>query len=303
MRARWLPALWLLPLAAFGAETAREQPVQAGERLELRNYAGSVTVVRGDASTLRVTVKHADEDSVTIERVGSTWLVVPSLWKRDSGEFAVQLPHMGRVVVRDDDRPPRPASFRVEVPAWMPVVVESPRANIEIDGGDAAVEVTAMLGDISVTGGRDRVHLRTMNGRIVLSGASGRITAETTIHKITLRDCRGDIRVEATQGGIELVDLEVDSMKAQTLEGDLHFAGAVRPGASWDLVSQAGDIELRLREPVDARFDLRAFQGRVDFGFPTDSTVAEDRVQATVGRGQARILAQTFRGRVVVAPE
>jgi hypothetical protein len=203
--------LWL-PLTALAAATEREQPVLPGDSLELRNYSGDVNIRQGSGNVLRIRAEHAADDSILVEQRGTTWLVVPSLWKKDSGEFSIQLPNVGRVVVSDDDAPPRKVTFHVEVPEWIPVLVESQRGDIEVSGVRAPVEVTAMLGDILVTGARGRVHLRTMNGSVDVDDADGRITVETTINKVDLRNCSGDIKIDSTQGNINLADLGATSL-------------------------------------------------------------------------------------------
>lgn len=298
---RRLALALLIPATVFAADTEREQPVSAGERLELRNYDGEVTVTASADDTLRVFVQHAPHDGIVMEQRGSTWLVVPKLWAKDSDGFAVKLPHMARVVVSNDEIPPERASFRVEVPDWMPVLVESPRADVSISDVLAPVEVTTMLGDIEVKGGRDRVHLQTMNGRVELTGARGRLTVETTINQVTVRDCTGDISVETTGGGVQLADLDAESVEVQTLRGDIDYAGKVPATARWDLETHDGDVDLRLAQPVDARFDLQAFRGSIDFAL-AEAPEEERRVQITVGRGEARVNGQTFSGRIVVRP-
>jgi DUF4097 and DUF4098 domain-containing protein YvlB len=227
---------------------------------------------------------------------------MPASWQKDSGEFSIKLPNVGRVVVSDDDAPPRKVSFHVEVPEWMSVLVESPHGDVEVRDVPAPVEVTAMLGDIHVSGARGRVRLRTMNGRVRLDDTDGRITVETTINEVDIRNCSGDIQVETTQGDIELTDLKAASLEATSMRGDINYFGSIPSSARWEFLLFSAHLTLRLQEPVDARFELSTQAGRIEFEFPTEAPPDAKRVQATLGQGGAQVSARTASGHIVVKP-
>jgi hypothetical protein len=205
-------------------------------------------------------------------------------------------------VVSDDDAPPRKVLFHVEVPAWMPVLVESPMGDIEVSGIAAPVEATAMLGDILVRGARGRVYLRTMNGRVSLDDSEGRLTVETASFGVDIRRCSGDIEVETTQGSVELMDLQATTLEVTAPRGDVTYLGAIPESARWRFVLASSRLTLRLAEPVDARFDLSTYAGTIEFEFPTEAPHGEKRVRATLGRGSAQITARSMGGRITVGP-
>ena len=99
-------ALWLLAwltaasLPAGAAETAFERDVRDGDRLEVRNYKGSVRIVGWDRKQLRVEADHPSDEEILLERRGSKWLLVPTAWRQDSDDFELRLPDMARQILR-----------------------------------------------------------------------------------------------------------------------------------------------------------------------------------------------------------
>ncbi len=289
------------PLAVRAEDSTLRHDVAEGDRLELRSFSGSVEIQVGGGDEVVVTALHASRDEIVIERRGTTLLVVPRSWKRDSGSFAIDLPDMARVRVEGPS--PDPTELQVRVPSWLPVTVESPYSDVRIDGLQAAVEVVVLSGSVEVRDTRGSVLLQSMSGEILLEDADGRLTLEGAHKRIHVRNSSGDLRVETTVGPIELDGLDTERIVAASVDGDIVYRGSFPPGSRTELFTHSGDVQLVLPGVPDARFNVRAFRGRLQTDLELPEGATAQRAEFTSGDGSARVELQSFTGDVIVRRE
>jgi len=291
--------LGALPAAAV--DSVIEHEVARDQRLEIRNFKGTVHVVTAPGNRLRVEADHASADPIVVRQDGAAWIVVPASWERDSGEFALRLPDMARVRVEGDE--PAPARLVVSIPPWMPLEVESPFSDVTIEGPDGPVEVTAMMGNVKVRGGGSPIRIRAMTGRIELAGGGGRVSLESSTGRIRVRETAGDLRVETTSGDIDLEELAAEDVEAVSIDGDITLRGGLAPNGRFELTTHSGDIDLALAEPLEAWFSVRALTGGFDSRLPIDNPPRKGRGEFTLGDGSARLLLESFSGRIRLSGE
>ena len=295
-------ALWILAwlaaatLPAGAAETTFEREVRDGDRLEVRNYKGSVRIVGWDRKQLRIEADHPTDEEILLERRGSKWLLVPTAWRQDSDDFELRLPDVARVRIVGVEPPP--VDLKVSMPAAMGLVVESPRADISVEGVRGSLDVTTMLGDVTVDGGGTPMRLSSMIGRIEVRGARGRTTIEAATGSVEVRASAGELRVETTTGSVLLEDLETVDVEVATLGGGIELLGVLTRGGQYDLSTHSGDVELALEGTPDAQFSVRAFRGSLVSDLLGEPLPDEGRADFTLGDGSARVRLESFSGRI-----
>lgn len=297
--ALWL-VVWLAAAVspAGAAETTFEREVRDGDRLEVRNYKGSVRIVGWDRMQLRVEADHRNDEEVLLERRGAKWLLVPEAWRRDSDDFELRLPDMARVRVVGAEPPS--VDLVVSMPAGMGLVVESPHGDVTVEGVRGSLDVTSMLGDITVDGAGASMRLRSMVGQIEVRGASGRTTIEAATGRVEVRASAGELRVETTTGDVLLEELETVDVEVTSLGGNIGFQGVLPSGGRYDLSTHSGDVELALEDAPNAQFSVRAFRGSIVSDLSTEPLSEEGRAEFTVGDGSARVRLESFSGRIRV---
>lgn len=296
-----LLALLASGVAARDGETLESplvEDVERGDRLELRNYSGLVTVRVWDEARVRIRAEGRDGDKLALRRRGGALSVVPEAWAKGARSFEVRPPEVG--VVKVVGQPPWPVDFQVAIPSWLPVLIEGPMLGVVVVGSEAPIEVTVMTGDIEVSGGRERVKLTTLSGSIKLEDAEGRITLAGSNGRMTARRCRGDLRIETTTGRVVLEALAPDTVEVTTVGGSITYRGALDGSARWDLSTHGGDIDLDIEGEPSARFRLRALRGQIKSGLAGFDPTDPRRQELSAGDASAEVHATTFSGTIRV---
>jgi len=172
------------------------------------------------------------------------------------------------------------------------VSVIAERAGIvEADGG---VEI-----EVSVPAG-STLDFATSNGTIETSGITGPIKATSSNGRIDLDGCQGEVDVDTSNGDIDIRSAEVVSVKAETSNGAIDFAGKVGPG-SHSFSTSNGAIRLKLPSDAVFHFEGRTSNGNVtsEFGL-SNVTIGSDTVlEGDVGESpETSVIARTSNGAI-----
>ena len=297
LRASCLASIMLAcapPVLGAPAE-ALVQKVARGDRLDVRNYSGSVTVTTWDRGEVRVT-SSLPGGELLLQRQGSRLLVVPASWAANAPAFAIRLPDMVRVQVTG--RPPAAATIEVSAPTWMPVTVEGPHIDVKVTGARAGVDVTVLRGDVTLRSVQGPTAVLAMAGEVLVEDSAGSLTLEGSSRSITVRRCGGVLRAETAEGSMTLEAPTFDRAEVTTLGGAISLRGAPPAGATWELSTHGGDITLDFPEQPDALFSARALRGRVVTNIPLPPGGPDDRLDALAGTGSATVRAVTYSGTI-----
>jgi hypothetical protein len=87
------------------------------------------------------------------------------------------------------------------------------------------------------------------------------------------------------------------------------FAGIIADGGRYEFQSHSGEIRLELPASVGAELSLSTFSGEIDSAFPITLVTGTHDIGAaqakklnfTLGKGTARIIAETFSGDVTLS--
>ncbi len=119
-------------------------------------------------------------------------------------------------------------------------------------------------GDIRLDRVAGEISLSTVEGEIGVYGARGPVTAHSRGDDVTLSDVTGDVDVGTGDGDLRLDDVNASRLRAETLDGDVNFSGALaREGTYWISVHD-GDATLVLPGDTDAHVSVSTFDGELD---------------------------------------
>lgn len=196
--------------------------------------------------------------------------------------------------------------FEVSVPVGVRVIARSRSGDVTVRGTRGAVEASSMSGDIVVTDAADRIVMETLSGDVRASGLAGTVRSESVSGTIELRGVDGEIRAETTSGDVSVTGATSRSVLATTVSGEVEYDGTIDANGRYEFRSHSGDIRLDIPENTNAELSVETFSGSLDSEFPVTLppgqrvTGRPRRFEFTLGRGGARITAESFSGDVVI---
>lgn len=267
----------VLHVALSQGETDTSFTVRQGQRLDVTDFGGSVTIKSWRQSTVRVKASHSSRDHLTISSEGTT----------------VSISATGR-------HGPALVDYEILAPAWMPLSISgSPGAEVTIEGTQAEVAVETVEGSIRVLGGTGNVSLRTVEGEITVKGARGHIEANSVDGGIEVQGCTGDLSVETVDGDITLLDIESANVDANTVDGSIEYDGTIQDGGRYRLTTHDGDVTVGIPERANVTVSVATFDGVFEACFPvTIKDKAKHRFNFTIGTGSARLELESFDGTI-----
>lgn len=274
------------------AEDFREVREAATDgRIELSAIIGNFTVVGHDAEEFILEGRLGDEVAeVVIDGDRSNWRIElePVKGKFDgrsnfqSSELTLYVPrgsdleintHSGAIVVRELSGPA--------------LEVESVSGKVELEKIDSGeVEVQTVSGDVSARAVTSEVsEYQSISGNLDIRGARGRLDIETV------------------SGHIELEASDVSEFESETVAGNVMADLTPSPGASLNLSSHSGTLQLHLRLDDTPRIRAETYSGHIDsdFGESEESGMgAGESLRVDGGAGAVKLEAKTFSGSVTI---
>ena len=267
--------------------------VDAGARLELENFAGSVEVRTWDRPQVRVEATHSSRDRVEI-RNSMLRLHIES----------------GQDFDDDNDRrrtrrgpSSRVVEYTLTVPAAMAISISGPYTDVTVENTRGEVNVETVQGEVVVRGGTGNISVESVQGSVTVEGARGRVNAHSVSESIVLRDVVGDISAEAVSGDITLEKIRATNVEATTVSGELLYDGTIADGGRYSFASHSGDVQLTIPQSSNAAISVSTFSGDFQAGFPVrlnDTRNRGRRFTFTVGNGSARVELESFSGDIEV---
>ncbi len=252
--------------------------VRRGDVIVIENFWGDLDVQTWDRSEVSIEFEERRGAPIDIDRTG------------------------GRIEVRASDRKGRDRhrSYVVSVPAWLDVEIRGRELNVTVEGLEAALEVTTREGDIFVRDHRGEVVARTLEGYMEVRRSSGRFDLTSLDDDVSLYDIEGEVYVDANDGDIELVDVDAETVIANTVDGHIDFSGVVHPDGEYELVTHDGDITFAVQSDVEADVSVATYDGEFETDFPIMLQRLESgrELSFALGGGGARVRLQAFDGAI-----
>jgi DUF4097 and DUF4098 domain-containing protein YvlB len=253
--------------------------VRQGQRLELSDFGGQVTIKAWRQSSIRLKAMHSSHDRVSVSIAGS--IVSISASARHG---------------------PATIDYELLVPAWMPLsVAGTPSAEVSIEGTEAEVTVETVEGAVHVVGGSGNVSLRSVEGEVSIEGARGHIELNSVDGAISVKDCSGDITAETVDGEITMSGIESANVDASTVDGSVQYDGTIRDNGRYHFESHDGDVTVSVPEKANVTVSVSTFSGDFDSCFPLQlKDKTKHRFTFGLGTGSARLEMESFDGSISI---
>lgn len=198
--------------------------------------------------------------------------------------------------------------FEVTVPVGTKVAATTWSGSVSVKGVRGDVEAHSQSGDVQVHDAGDRLDIETLSGDVVINGVKGESTINTVSGSVTLSAARGNISIESVSGDLDLRDVVAKQIRMHTTSGDVSFTGAILDAGRYEFNTHSGEIVLALPNDIGAELSVSTFSGGIESDFPITLKAGEygigaaqaKRLNFTVGRGTARIIAETFSGDITL---
>jgi hypothetical protein len=251
---------------------------QRGQRLQVNAFGGDVTVRSWNRDAVQIQASTPGRHRVEIS----------------ASPASVSIRTQGR------HGPPTEMDLRITAPAWMPVTLSGVHTNARVEGTRAPISVETVEGEINVTGGDGLISLRSVQGSVTLQGAKGRISVNSVNEDVHVTNSSGEIMAETVNGEITLDGVDAATVDANTVNGDIEYAGPIRNGGRYSLSTHNGDITLTVAEGASANVAVSTFNGEFESEFPVplSGTRKGKGFSFTLGSGSAQVTLESFQGTI-----
>lgn len=261
---------------AQGVDTDTTFAVNPRATLGVRNHAGEILIRTWDRDEVRIEARHGSRDRVKV------------------------LHSEASVKVKSETRHGHPdvVDYEITVPRTMAVDLWGFTTDISVDGVRNDVRAETMQGDISINSVQGDISLRSVEGQIGVRRCSGSLEVNGVEDDILIIEFEGDLFSESIDGDIRLEEINSSKVEAKTVDGDVHFDGAISDSGRYRLTTHDGDVTVLLPDAVNAEVSVATFDGEfvADFPVKLDRTEASRRFSFILGSGAARIELHSFDG-------
>jgi DUF4097 and DUF4098 domain-containing protein YvlB len=172
------------------------------------------------------------------------------------------------------------------------VTLEGPvGGDLEARRIEGAIHLTTTGGDLEVRDARE-IAGRVVGGDVDIEGVAGRVSLETVSGDATLHNTFGSVNIGVVGGDLE-VERAPGGVSVARAGGDAELDTVLRADAKY-AINAGGDITLRVRGDVNARFVAQSFGGEIHTRLPL--TVERGRrrnLVGSLGTGAATVTLQS----------
>jgi DUF4097 and DUF4098 domain-containing protein YvlB len=198
--------------------------------------------------------------------------------------------------------------FEVTVPVGTRLTATTWSGSVSVRGVHGDIEAHAQSGDVQVRDAGDRLEVESLSGDVSIVGVKGETKVNTISGGIELSGARGDATMETVSGDVELRDVVAKQIRVHTTSGEVGFNGPILDGGRYEFNTHSGEIVLGLPADIGAELSVSTFSGGIESDFPITLKAGEHgigaaqakRLNFTLGRGTARIVAETFSGDITL---
>jgi DUF4097 and DUF4098 domain-containing protein YvlB len=213
-------------------------------------------------------------------------------------------PSPGMKIYLEVARTPAPdAKLELRVPARARVWAKSGSADVEVTGLTGGVDLNIVGGSVRVACSPAELQVESMDGGVTIEGSPAWLRAKTATGDIVLRGGSEDAGISTVSGGVRVGEGRFERVKLTSVTGPITFAGDLARGATIDIDTHSGPIELRLPTRIDAEFDVATVTGTIENTFNSRRPIVgrEGRgmeLGFSSGTGRARVFIRSFKGNI-----
>jgi DUF4097 and DUF4098 domain-containing protein YvlB len=251
--------------------------------VDLTSFNGDITVTGWTRNQARVRAR--------TERGSLSWRITPNRISVETDMFR------GRT---------GETTYEVTVPEGVRVILRSMNGSLTVRGVKGSADLHTNNGDVEVTDGAGRMEMVTLSGDVTGLRLRGEVRANSLNGTVSLTDVQGRaVRAESTSGDLELTNVVSPDVGASTVSGDVSFIGPLERQGQYSFQAHSGTVTLTIPATTSARFSVETFSGDVDSDFPFTLQPNRERrrgqrLEFTVGAGEARVNAESFSGGIII---
>jgi hypothetical protein len=261
------------------------------------------------ASRIDTTIAFSRTGTVEVQAAGGE--IIVSAWSRDqlrvratSERSALRFdasPSHLNLGLRSGSARSGDARFELTVPVGVRIRASTSSGDIRIAGSKGEVEARTQRGDVVVED-IGRAEITAFSGDVDASVVNGDLRLSVLDGDVRIRQVTGDVEVKTVSGEIDLRDARSKNVRIGSTSGDIAFDGTIDPAGRYELQTHSGDVELTLPANVGATLRVSTYSGGIESDFlltlPPGQHGDSKSFTFTLGRGGARITAESFSGDV-----
>jgi hypothetical protein len=196
----------------------------------------------------------------------------------------------------------REGTLTLRVPRGARVWIKTGSANMDVTGVTGGMDLNVVGGSITVHGNPKEVRAESMDGNVTIDGSPEWLRAKTATGDIVLSGGL-DVGASTISGAIRAGGGEVERAKLESTTGSITFWSTPARGASVELESHSGPIDIVLPPGIAVEVDVATITGAIDNRWtklrPTIGSEGRGMtLQSATGIGGARIVVRSFKGTV-----
>jgi len=275
--------MMLVTASAFaGQPVDKSWDIDVNATISIENVAGNIEVRGWDRAEAHLTGELGDSvDELEINATSSSLQIS---------------------VVNRNQRNVDSTELKLMMPKGATIDVSAVSADIDISGLDnEKLTANSVSGDVDVKAVSRRVTVETVSGDLDFSGDTSRISAETVSGDMNLSGIAGEIEATTVSGDMELQAGLVDSVKLETVSGDVTAVAEVSGNGRLSAESMSGDVTIVLPASQDGLFRAQSFSGRIstDFGSVEQARHGPgSHLKYLVGSSGAEVRVESFSGNI-----
>lgn len=191
----------------------------------------------------------------------------------------------------------------VRIPAGSRLKASSVSAGVRVSGVSGAIDATSVSGDVIVSGQPRSLSAQSVSGDVVLDGGSSNVRASSVSGDVNLDGASDHVEAETTSGDIQIRGETVSSLTAQSVSGNVDFAGSLHTNGSVSVESFSGTVEFAIPAGTGGDFQASSFSGSIRNDF-NDVEVERERrgpgakLEFSTGSRGAQVKLNSFSGSI-----
>jgi hypothetical protein len=288
------------PLLVVAALAIAASPAVAQQKVSARRATTSDVSVRLFASVGTVRVIGWDRDSVEITGVVASSSQLggfgpPSPVPTRGIKFFIEAP---------TEKAGREGTLTMRVPRNARVWLKTGSAVVTVSDVTGGVDVNVVGGSITVHGSPRELRAESMDGSVTIDGAPEWMRVKTATGDISLRGGE-NVGVSTISGAIEATGGQADHLTLETTTGAIRFSLALARGASVQMETHSGPIDVQLGRTTDVEVDAATVTGAIENGWTRARPEAgrEGRgmtLSTSGGMTAGKMVLRSFKGRITL---
>lgn len=269
----------------------------------------------------KVSARYATTPNVSVRLFAAVGTVQVVGWDRDSVQVSgtvasdsrvalgppssSTLPGLKMFVEAATEEAGREGTLTLHVPRGARVWVKTGSAHITVTDVTGGLDLNVVGGSIDVHGSPRELRAESMDGAVTIDGAPEWLRVKTATGDIVLRGGGQDLGASTISGSIDARDGVTERARLEATTGQIRFALGIARGASVELETHSGTIDIQLSRKADVEIDAATVTGTIENSWtrtrPAAGREGRGMTLGTFG-GQAggRVVVRSFKGRILL---